>query len=68
MLLHSTRGGPDRFDEAEAAIRKALELDPQFPWGHTVLSRVYLARSRPQEAMAEACRVRPDAVIGAAPA
>ena len=45
-----------RLDEAEAAIRKALELDPQFPWGHTVLSRVYLARSHPQEALAEAER------------
>jgi eukaryotic-like serine/threonine-protein kinase len=45
-----------RLDEAEAAIRKALELDPQFPWGHTVLSRVYLERSRPQEALAEAER------------
>ena len=45
-----------RLDEAEAAIRKALELDPQFPWGHTVLSRVYLARLHPHEALAEAER------------
>ena len=45
-----------RLDGAEAAIRKALELDPQFPWGHTVLSRVYLARLHPHEALAEAER------------
>ncbi len=43
-----------RLDEAEAAVRKGLELDPQFPWMHTVLCRVYLARSRPREALAEA--------------
>lgn len=41
-------------DEAEVAVRKGLEVDPQFPWLHSVLSRVYLARSRPQEALAEA--------------
>jgi serine/threonine protein kinase/Tfp pilus assembly protein PilF len=43
-----------RLDESEAAVRKGLEVDPQFPWLHAVLSRVYLARSRPQEALAEA--------------
>ena len=45
-----------RLDEAEAAARKGLELDPQFPWLHTVLCRVYLAQARPQEALAEAER------------
>ena len=43
-----------RLDEAEAAVRKGLEIDPQFPWMHAVLGRVYLAKSRPQEALAEA--------------
>lgn len=43
-----------RLDEAEASVRKGLELDPQFPWLHTLLSRVYLARSRPREALSEA--------------
>jgi TolB-like protein/tRNA A-37 threonylcarbamoyl transferase component Bud32/Tfp pilus assembly protein PilF len=42
--------------EAETAAEKGLELDPQFPWLHTVLSRVYLAESRPQDALAEAER------------
>jgi eukaryotic-like serine/threonine-protein kinase len=45
-----------QLDEAEAAVRKGLEVDPQFPWLHMVLSRVYLARSRPREALAEAGR------------
>jgi eukaryotic-like serine/threonine-protein kinase len=45
-----------RLEDATAAIQKALALDPEFPFLHTVLSRVYLARSRPQEALAEAER------------
>jgi serine/threonine protein kinase len=43
-----------QFDEAEASVRKGLELDPEFPWFHTLLGRVYLARSRPQDALVEA--------------
>jgi eukaryotic-like serine/threonine-protein kinase len=45
-----------QLDEAEVAVRKGLEVDPQFPWLHSVLSRVCLARSRPLEALAEAER------------
>jgi serine/threonine-protein kinase len=45
-----------RLDEADTAARKGLELDPQFPWLHMLLSRVYLARSRPEEALSEAER------------
>ena len=45
-----------RLDEAEAAARKGLQLDPQFPWLHAWLSRVYLARPHPQEALEEAQR------------
>jgi eukaryotic-like serine/threonine-protein kinase len=54
LAFHAWWAG--RLDEAEGAIRKGLELDPQYLWLHTVLSRVYLARSRPQEALAEAER------------
>ena len=43
-----------RLDESEAAVRKGLEVGPQFPWLHALLGRVYLTRSRPQEALAEA--------------
>jgi TolB-like protein len=45
-----------QLDEAEVAVWKGLEVDPQFPWLHSVLSRVYLARSRALEALAEAER------------
>jgi TolB-like protein len=45
-----------RLDEAEAAVRSGLEADPDFPWLHTLLGRVYLARSRPGEALTEAER------------
>ena len=45
-----------QLDEAEGAVRKGLDVDPQFPWLHMVLSRVYLARSRPQDALVEAGR------------
>jgi TolB-like protein/Tfp pilus assembly protein PilF len=52
LAFYAWWGG--RLDEAEAAVRKGLEVSPQFPWLHAVLGRVYLARSRPQEALAEA--------------
>ena len=42
-----------RWDEAEAAFRKALELNPQFPGAHSLLGRIYLAQSKPEEALAE---------------
>ena len=45
-----------RLDEAEAAVQKGLKLDPRYPWLHNGLCRVYLAQSRPQEALAEAER------------
>jgi serine/threonine-protein kinase len=45
-----------RLDEAKAAVEKAMEINPEYPWLHSVLSRVYLAQSRPQEALAEAER------------
>jgi serine/threonine-protein kinase len=43
-----------RLDEAETAARKGLELDSNFPWLHMVVSRVYLAKSQPKEALSEA--------------
>lgn len=45
-----------RLDESEAAVKKAYELNPDSPWLPTVLCRVYLARSRPREALLEAER------------
>jgi TolB-like protein/lipoprotein NlpI len=49
--LHAYYAG--RWDEAEAAFRKALELNPQRPYAHFNLGRIYLARSKPEEALAE---------------
>ncbi len=45
-----------RLDEAAAAEQKASELNPDLGLLHNVLARVYLAQSRPQEALVEAER------------
>lgn len=42
-----------RYDEAAAAFRKVLELFPQADMAHLFLGRIYLAQSRPQEALEE---------------
>jgi serine/threonine protein kinase/Tfp pilus assembly protein PilF len=42
-----------RLDEGEAAFRKALDVNPQYPAAHYFLGGIYLARSKPEEALAE---------------
>ncbi len=42
-----------RWQEAETALRKALELHPQYPAAHLFLGRLYLAQSKPEEALRE---------------
>jgi TolB-like protein/Flp pilus assembly protein TadD len=42
-----------RSDEAEAAYRKVLELNPQDPGSHYFLGLISLARSKPEQALAE---------------
>jgi eukaryotic-like serine/threonine-protein kinase len=42
-----------RWQEAEPAFRKVLELNPQFPSAHRLLGLIYLAQSKPEEALAE---------------
>jgi tetratricopeptide (TPR) repeat protein len=49
--LHAYYAG--RWGEAEAAYRKALELNPQDPGSHLQLGLIYLAQSKPEEALAE---------------
>jgi serine/threonine-protein kinase len=39
--------------DAEAALRKAVELQPDFPGGHMRIGRVYLTQSNPVAALAE---------------
>lgn len=42
-----------RWDEAEAALRTALELNPQQPGLHGTLGRMYVLSSRPEAALTE---------------
>lgn len=51
LAFHAVYAG--HFEEAVAACNKALELNPVRPWVHRLLGRVYLAQSRPHEALAE---------------
>jgi tetratricopeptide (TPR) repeat protein len=42
-----------RYNEAQVALQKALDLNPQSAATHTVLCRVLLAEGKPQQALAE---------------
>jgi tetratricopeptide (TPR) repeat protein len=42
-----------RLDEAEAAVRKALEFNPEFPNAHLQLGQVHAVRPNPEAALAE---------------
>jgi serine/threonine protein kinase/Tfp pilus assembly protein PilF len=54
LVFHLYYSG--RLDDAAEAAKKALDLNLDVPTLHTLLSWVYLAQSRPQEALAEARR------------
>ena len=41
------------WEEAKAAKRKVLELNPQYVGAHLSLGQIYLAESRPEQALAE---------------
>ena len=43
----------ERYQEAEAAVRNALELNPRLPTAHTDQGQILLAQGRPQEALAQ---------------
>ena len=49
-LIQSSRG---RLEEAEAAARRALELIPMGPFGHSFLGNVLLLRGHPDAALTE---------------
>jgi serine/threonine protein kinase/Tfp pilus assembly protein PilF len=49
--LHAYYAG--RLDEAAVALKKALELNPDFPVARILLGRVYLAQSQRQQALNE---------------
>jgi TolB-like protein len=42
-----------RYDEAQAALKKALDLNPQAPLVHLTLNRILIAEGKPQKALAE---------------
>ena len=54
--LHAYYAG--RWEEAEAAFRKALELNPQYPGAHVYLGRIYLAQSKPERRLPRCRRSR----------
>jgi len=54
--MHALYAG--RLDAAEAAFRKALELNPKFPSAHAFLARVWLGRSQAAAALEEAQQER----------
>jgi tetratricopeptide (TPR) repeat protein len=51
LALHALR--PGLLDEAEAALRRARELNPEYPSLHLVFGRVFLERAMPQAALQE---------------
>ncbi len=53
MMLNLVQLGRGKLQEAEAAIRRTLELDPSFTHAHYHLGVVLLARGEPQLALAE---------------
>lgn len=42
-----------RFDEAQAALKKALDLNPQAAFVHLTLGKILIAEGKPQQALAE---------------
>lgn len=42
-----------RLNEAETALKKAIELNPKYPGARVFLGRVYLSQSQPEKAIAE---------------
>jgi tetratricopeptide (TPR) repeat protein len=42
-----------RYDEAETALQKALDLNPQATYVHLTLDRILIAKGKPQQGLAE---------------
>jgi TolB-like protein/DNA-binding winged helix-turn-helix (wHTH) protein len=53
-----------QLDEAAADCKKALELNPDVPPGPFYLIQIYIMQGRPQDALPEIERVRPDSPRG----
>jgi tetratricopeptide (TPR) repeat protein len=61
MLLSFIQLGRGRLAEAEAAIRRTLEISPTYIPAHCFLGIVLLARSQPEEALAEMLKEKDEA-------
>lgn len=61
MVLNHIDLGRGRLEEAEAAIRRTLELNPSFTPAHYFLGCVLLVRGEPQAALAEIQKEKQDA-------
>ena len=53
LRLAQNLRGLGRYEEAEAALQKAIELNPHGVWVHETLGELYLEQGRLQEARAE---------------
>jgi TolB-like protein/Flp pilus assembly protein TadD len=53
LVLGQTLHTAGRYDEASAAMHKALDLNPQAAFAHDFLGKIYLAEGKPQQALAE---------------
>jgi TolB-like protein/DNA-binding winged helix-turn-helix (wHTH) protein/Flp pilus assembly protein TadD len=42
-----------RYDEAHASVQRALDLNPQASFAHSILAKILLAEGKPQQALAE---------------
>jgi TolB-like protein/DNA-binding winged helix-turn-helix (wHTH) protein/Tfp pilus assembly protein PilF len=42
-----------RYDEAQAALQKALDLNPQAPYVHLTMDKILIAEGKPQQALVE---------------
>jgi tetratricopeptide (TPR) repeat protein len=51
-----------QLEEAAADFKKALELGPDIWFSHSFLSQIYITQGRPQDALPEIERVRPDLI------
>jgi TolB-like protein len=60
MVLNHIQLGRGRLEEAEAAIRRTLEINPLFTRAHYFLACVLLARGEPQAALAEMLKEKQD--------
>jgi tetratricopeptide (TPR) repeat protein len=53
LILGQTLHTAGRYEEASAAMQKALDLNPQAAFAHDFLGKIYIAEGKPQQALAD---------------